>query len=87
MQIAARWGLAHGAGAGAAGLALGLISGLGPVYLAPALVATALLLWQGAVLASRPTVRSAWRLFHTSNGYLALTLLAICLAVALHVGR
>jgi len=80
---AAFWGLMHCIAGGVTGLALAFHPALGPLYLAPVLGITLYLMWQGAWLVARPTVHRAWRLFHTSNFYLAVVLLAICLEVVL----
>jgi heme O synthase-like polyprenyltransferase len=45
-------------------------------------LATAFLLWRNARLLRQPTARQAYLLFHTTNLYLALVMLAICLDVA-----
>jgi heme o synthase len=79
---AAAWGLAHGVGVGIAALLLALQPGLGLIYAIPALALTALLLARGAKLVADPSVKNAWRLFHTSNLYLLVILLAACVASA-----
>ncbi len=84
-QVAAAWGLVHGVGAAISGLALALVPGLGPVYAIPAAVATAALLWQGWLLVQDASPKRAWRLFHTSNLYLFVTLIALCLASLLQM--
>jgi heme o synthase len=77
---AAFWALLHGIGAGVAGMALALQPGMGWLYAVPVGIATAVLLWQGAWLVVDPTKRRAYRLFHTSNLYLAVLLLAVIVA-------
>jgi len=77
---AAFWALLHGIGAGVAGIGLAFVPGLGLVYGAPVAIATAALLWQGATLVVDPTKRRAYRLFHTSNLFLTLVLVAIIVA-------
>jgi heme o synthase len=77
---AAAWGLVHGFGVGIAALLLALQPGLGLIYLIPALVMTVLLLVRGGRLVADPSVKNAWRLFHTSNLYLLVILLAACIA-------
>jgi heme O synthase-like polyprenyltransferase len=74
-KTAAFWGLLHGLAAGACALLLAGEPGLGLVYLVPTAVATALLILQGIELYRAPTMRRAWRLFHTSNIFLAVVLL------------
>jgi heme o synthase len=84
-RTAALWGLIHGVGAGAAGVGLAFRPDMGPVYTVPVVIATAVLLWQGTALVIEPTKRYAYRLFHTSNLYLAVVLLAVMLGAALGV--
>ncbi len=84
-RTAALWGLVHGVGAGAAGVGLAFLPDMGPVYTIPVVIATAVLLWQGTALVIEPTKRYAYRLFHTSNIYLAVVLLAVMLGAALGV--
>jgi hypothetical protein len=40
---------------------------------------------QGAALVTDPSTRRAYRLFHTSNFFLAIVLLAICVSTLLGV--
>lgn len=82
---AAFWGLVHGVIAGGAGLYLAALPTLGWVYLAPVAAITALLLAQGVSLVREPSVRRAWHLFHTSNFYLAVVLLAACVGTVVSV--
>jgi protoheme IX farnesyltransferase len=82
---AAAWGLAHGVGVAIAAALLALQPGLGFIYLIPALAMTALLLASGAWLVRDPSVKNAWRLFHTSNFYLLIILVAACIAAAVHL--
>ena len=74
---AASWGLVHGLGAGGFGLALIAVSRLGWVYAIPAGAATAVLWWLGIGLVIDPSKRRAWRLFHASNFYLLIVLVAV----------
>lgn len=76
-RTAAFWGFLHGVGAGVAGLAMALLPEFGPVYAVPVAVITAILLWQSAALVADPTKRRAYRVFHTSNFYLLVVLLAV----------
>jgi protoheme IX farnesyltransferase len=85
-RTAALWGLAHGIGASVAAIGLAFRSDLGPVYAIPVVIATAVLLWQGVALVADPTKRGAYRLFHTSNLYLAVVLMAVMLGAGLGVG-
>ncbi len=82
---AAFWGLVHGVVAGGAGLYLAALPTLGWAYLAPTAAITALLWTQGVGLVREPSVRRAWRLFHTSNFYLAVVLLAACVGTVIGV--
>jgi heme o synthase len=83
VRISAVCGLLHGLAAGATGVALAFHPAMGIVYLVPACLATTALIWQGARLVILPTKRQGWTLFHTSNLYLAVILLAACLAAVL----
>jgi protoheme IX farnesyltransferase len=82
---AALWGLAHGVADGLVGLALAFHPALGPIYFLPVLSVTLYLLSQGVRLVVRPSVSQAWRLFHASNLYLAVVLLAICADAVIHL--
>jgi len=84
-RTSAAWGLAHGVGVAIAALLLALQPGLGLIYLIPALVLTVLLLVRGGKLVADPSVKNAWRLFHTSNLYLLVILLAVCVAAAVQL--
>jgi len=84
-RTAAWWGLVHGVGVVVAATALALDPALGPVYTIPVALASAVLLWQGVALVADPTPRKAYRLFHTSNLYLAVVLLAVMLGAGLRV--
>lgn len=84
-RVAAAWGLVHGIGATVAGVGLALRPDMGPVYTIPVVIASAVLLWQGTMLVIEPTKRRAYRLFHTSNLYLAVVLLAVMLGAGLSV--
>jgi len=81
-RAAAWWVLLHTGAAALAALALVVHPSLGWIYLAPVGLATAFLLWRNARLLRQPTARQAYLLFHTTNLYLALVMLAICLDVA-----
>jgi protoheme IX farnesyltransferase len=74
------WGLVHGIGVAIAALLLALQPGLGLIYFIPALALTVLLLARAGKLVADPSVKNAWRLFHTSNFYLLVILLAACVA-------
>lgn len=80
-QAAAIWALAHGLGAGLASIFLAPF--LGGAYLIPATVSTAVLLGYGIRLVTDPTPRNARQLFHISNLFLAVIMIAVCVASAL----
>ena len=82
---AAFWGLVHGVVAGGAGLSLAALPTLGWAYLVPVAAVTGLLLVKGVELVREPSVRKAWHLFHTSNLYLAVVLLAACVGAVIRV--
>jgi heme o synthase len=84
-RTAAFWGLLHGIGAAASGLALALRPGGGPVYFVPVFAISAALLWQSANLVHDPSKQRAYRLFHTSNFFLAVVLLAVCVSALFNV--
>jgi len=82
---AAFWGLVHGVVAGGAGLSLAALPSLGWAYLVPVAAVTGVLLVKGVELVREPSVRKAWHLFHTSNLYLAVVLLAACVGTVIRV--
>lgn len=84
-RSAAFWGLMHGLGASASGLGLALLPQMGPVYALPVMIMTGLLLWQSARLVQQPTKKRAYRLFHVSNFYLFVVLLAAIIGSAMEV--
>jgi protoheme IX farnesyltransferase len=85
-RVAAAWGLVHGLGAAATGIALIFLRpALGPVYIVPAGAVALALVLEGAQLVRTPTKRAAWHLFHTSNLFLFVVLLAICLGGMVHL--
>lgn len=75
---AALWSLLHGGAAALAGLLLIVHPALGWVYGVLAVIGSALLVGQGVRLVRRPDRGNAWLVFHASNLYLSLILLAIC---------
>ncbi len=75
---AALWGLLHGAAAVVAGLALVLHPALGWLYAVPALVGSGMLMFLGLRLVFTPERGNAWMVFHASNIFLSLVLLAVC---------
>jgi len=78
---AAFWALLHGIGAGISGLALGLAAGLRPSYFIPVALSSIALCGLGAALLLDPSKRRAWRLFHASNFYLLIVLVAVFVGV------
>lgn len=80
-RAAALCALAHGLAAGLASLLLA--SFLGIVYLVPAALSTAVLLGYGIRLVLEPTPGNAHRLFHVSNLFLGIIMVAVCVAAAL----
>lgn len=83
---AAFWGLVHGFGAAIMGVLIGFHPAMGPIYFVPVLISSIVLLAEGSALVNAPTNHRAWHLFHTSNGFLAVVLLAVCVAAVAHVG-
>jgi protoheme IX farnesyltransferase len=84
-RAAAFWGFLHGVGAAAAGVGMAFLPYLGLVYSVPVAVMTILLLWQSAALIIEPTKRRAYRVFHTSNFYLFVVLLAAVIGSVVHL--
>lgn len=82
-RAAAWWVLLHTAGTALAALALPVHPGLGGIYLVPVGLATIYLVARNVRLLQQPTARQAYLLFHASNLYLALIMLAICLDLVL----
>ena len=83
LTYAAAWVLFHSVATGGMALALSFHPALGLLYLALALPATLHLLWQSYQLLRLPQVRQAKALFMTSNVYLTLILVTICLDLVL----
>ena len=86
-RTAAAWSLAHGVGAGATACLLALWLSFDPIYLAPALAMTALLIGRSVQLVITPSSNRAWQVFHTSNIFLLVVLLAACLASVVQIPR
>lgn len=80
-RAAAIWALSHGLAAGLASLFLAPFLGAG--YLVPATASTAVLLGCGIRLVLNPSEGNARRLFHVSNLFLAVVMVAVCVASAL----
>ena len=80
-RAAAGWVLLHAAAASLAALALAALPALGWLYLAPVALATVAFLALSLRLLAEPTKNRALALFHTSNLYLALVMVLVCVAV------
>jgi protoheme IX farnesyltransferase len=75
------WMVLHAAATVIVGVLLGLDGPLGWLYAIPVAVGTLWLLRETAMLVAHYTGGQAMRVFHASNMYLSLVLLAICAAV------
>lgn len=73
------WALVHGLIGGIIGLVMVRHAALGAIYLIPVALVTAYLWWGGIRLLITPEKKQAWQLFHASNLYLAVILLAVCI--------
>ena len=80
---AATWIMVHTVPAGIAGLALAALPFLGWSYLIPVLLVTIDLLWRAIRLLIDPSARNARKLFISSNIYLLVLLIAICVGSVL----
>lgn len=76
---AAWWVMSHTLPTGIGGLLLVLLPSLGWVYLIPVIWVTADLVWRNAKLIHSPSSENAKALFMSSNIYLLILLLAICI--------
>lgn len=76
---AAGWVLFHASAAALVAFLLWFIAQLGWIYLAPVAVATAVMLVLSIRLVAEPSRGRALALFHSSNLYLGLVILVICL--------
>ena len=83
MRHSAFWVMLHTAVTGLAALALGIVAGLGWLYLLPVGALTAVWLWRNGRLLADPTPLRARSLFMFSNIYLMALLLLICLTTIL----
>lgn len=79
------WGLIHAIGVAILVLVIGALPSLGLTYFVPALLATVVFLQQSVRLVQIPTRPQALRLFLTSNSYLALILLVICISTVVGI--
>ncbi|MFN2165087.1 MAG: protoheme IX farnesyltransferase, partial [Anaerolineae bacterium] len=80
-RAAAGWVLLHAAAASLAALALAALPGMGWLYLAPVALATVAFLTLSLRLLAEPTKSRTLALFHTSNLYLALVMVLVCVDV------
>lgn len=80
---AAAWIMVHAVPAGIAGVALAALPFLGWSYLIPVLLVTIDLIWRAIKLLSDPSPRNARKLFISSNIYLLVLLVAICVGSVL----
>jgi protoheme IX farnesyltransferase len=80
---AAAWVMLHAVPAGIAGLALAALPFLGWSYLIPVLLVTIDLFWRSIKLLHDPSPRNARKLFISSNIYLLVLLVAICVGSVL----
>jgi len=76
---AAWWVMSHTLPTAVSGLLLVLLPTLGWVYLIPVLIVTLDLIWKNIRLIRQPTPSRAKKLFLSSNVYLLILLLAICI--------
>lgn len=83
LRRAAAWVLFHAVATGSVAVGLSMHVSLGLIYLVIATPATVHLLWRSYQLLMTPETEQAKTLFMTSNLYLALILVAICMNVAL----
>jgi protoheme IX farnesyltransferase len=83
MRAAAVWVLLHTGAAGLAALLLGVSPALGWLYIAPVVFVTADLLLRNLRLLAQPNPKNARALFISSNIYLMVVLLAVCIGVVL----
>jgi heme o synthase len=80
---AAWWIMSHTLPTGLAGLLLVVLPNLGWLFLLPMVWVTAVLFWRNIQLIQDPTRDQARRLFLTSNVYLLVLLLSICVGTML----
>lgn len=82
-RTAAFWVMVHALPASIAGLALSALPYLGWSYLIPVLLVTIDLMWRAVKLLMDPSPRNARKLFISSNLYLLVLLVAICVGSVL----
>ncbi len=83
VQAAAWWIMLHSLAATLAALALATYPALGWSYLLPVLVVTVSLLWRNILLVRQPTRGRSIALFVSSNIYLLVVLIAVCVSAQL----
>lgn len=83
MRTAAVWVLLHTGAAGLVALLLGVSPALGWIYFIPVALVTADMLIRNVRLLAQPTPKNARGLFLSSNIYLMVVLVAICIGVML----
>ena len=77
------WGFIHAVGVSIIAIAMGAHDALGWVYFVPAVIGTVIFLQQSFRLIQDPTRPQALKLFLTSNSYLALILLVVCISAGI----
>lgn len=82
-RAAAWWIALHAAVTGIAGLALAALPFLGWVYFIPVLLVTGSLFWRTIKLLQDPSARNARGVFLSSNFYLLVLLIAICVGAVI----
>ncbi|MDX1414733.1 MAG: heme o synthase [Candidatus Promineifilaceae bacterium] len=82
-RAAAWWIALHAAVTGAAGLALVVLPFLGWIYFVPVLLVTASLTWRTIKLLRDPSPRHARGVFLSSNFYLLVLLVAVCVGTVI----
>lgn len=84
LRQASWWVLLHTGAAGLVALLLSLTPNLGLIYFIPVLVATGDMILRNVRLIREPTPRNARNLFISSNVYLTVVLLAVCVDTILN---
>ena len=82
-QNASWWIMAHTIPTGISGLLLAAMPFLGWVYFVPVLLITANLFWRVVILIRDPSLRNARGMFISSNIYLLVLLVAICVGTVI----
>jgi protoheme IX farnesyltransferase len=84
IQQAAWWVLLHTGAASFAAIILAFSPSLGLIYLVPVVLASVVMIVRNIRLIRDPSPRSARALFISSNIYLTVVLISICVATVLH---